>query len=150
MLSDSRSHVIDKCSCSAVRRAARQISRFYDAHLEPAGLRITQYLILATVRELHCVPVSVLAERLDIERTAMGRMVALLERNALVVIRPSPSDSRSRIVALTQEGVRTAEKAAALWREAQRRFGELNGGTDGMRSLRERLEGLVVVSATTE
>jgi hypothetical protein len=33
---------IDECACFAVRKAARQITRFYDAHLEPAGLRFAR------------------------------------------------------------------------------------------------------------
>jgi hypothetical protein len=42
---------IDQCNCFTVRRAARQISRFYDAHLQPTGLRITQFLTLAILSE---------------------------------------------------------------------------------------------------
>jgi len=38
---------IDQCNCFAMRKASRQMSRFYDAHLEPTGLRITQFLTLA-------------------------------------------------------------------------------------------------------
>ena len=61
---------IDQCNCFAMRKAARQISRFYDAHLESSGLRITQFLTLAALNELGSAAVSALAERLDIERTA--------------------------------------------------------------------------------
>jgi hypothetical protein len=39
---------IDQCNCFAMRKAARQISRFYDAHLESSGLRITQFLTLVS------------------------------------------------------------------------------------------------------
>ena len=40
---------IDQCNCFAMRKASRQMSRFYDAHLEPTGLRITQFLNLAAI-----------------------------------------------------------------------------------------------------
>ena len=81
---------IDQCNCFASRKAARQITRFYDAHLEPAGLRITQFLTLAALSETESVAVNALAERLDIERTAMGKMLGFLERDGLITIHPSP------------------------------------------------------------
>jgi DNA-binding MarR family transcriptional regulator len=106
-----------------MRKAARQISRFYDAHLEPSGLRITQFLSLAALSELGSAAVNALAERLDIERTAMGKMAGFLERDGLVRIKPSPADGRSRLVELIEEGRCLHEKAAPLWREAQRQSG---------------------------
>jgi DNA-binding MarR family transcriptional regulator len=118
---------IDQCNCFAMRKANRQISRFYDAHLEPTGLRITQFLTLSALNELGSAAVNALAEQLDIERTAMGKMVGFLERDGLVRIRPSPTDGRSRLIELTDAGRRLHDKAAPLWRLAQREFEELNG-----------------------
>lgn len=118
---------IDQCHCFAVRKAARQISRLYDAYLEPTGLRVTQFLILASLNEQRSAAVNSLAERLDIERTAMGKMVGLLDRDGYVRIQPSPTDGRSRIVELTPQGKALHKRAAPLWRAAQSRFSELNG-----------------------
>jgi DNA-binding MarR family transcriptional regulator len=134
---------IDQCNCFAMRKAARQISRFYDTHLEPTGLRITQFLTLAALNELGGAAVNALAERLDIERTAMGKMVGFLERDGLVTIKPSPTDGRSRLIELTRQGIRLHEKAAPLWREAQREFRRLNGA-EKTAALRQGLAGLVV------
>ena len=39
-------------------------SRLYDAFLQPSGLRITQFLILATLNEQQSASVNALAERL--------------------------------------------------------------------------------------
>ena len=118
---------IDQCNCFAIRKASRQISRFYDAHLEPARLRSTQFLILAALNEVGSAAVNALAERLDIERTAMGKMVGFLERDGMVRIQPSPTDGRSRLIELTEAGRRLHDEAAPLWQEAQRQFVELNG-----------------------
>ena len=118
---------INQCNCFAMRKANRQISRFYDAHLEPIGLRITQFLTLSALNELGSAGVNALAEQLDIERTAMGKMVGFLERDGLVKVRPSPSDGRSRLVELTDAGRRLHDKAAPLWQRAQREFEQLNG-----------------------
>ena len=122
MLQVNQSLGIDHCNCFAMRKAARQISRFYDAHLEPSGLRITQFLTLAALNELGSAAVSALAERLDIERTAMGKMVDFLQRDGLVTIKPSPTDGRSRLIELTKKGGGLHKKAAPLWRKAQRDF----------------------------
>ncbi|AFT89985.1 MarR family winged helix-turn-helix transcriptional regulator [Paraburkholderia phenoliruptrix] len=134
---------IDQCNCFAVRKASRQISRLYDSHLEPAGLRITQFLTLAALDEVGSTPVNALAERLDIERTAMGKMVGFLERDGFVTIKPSPTDGRSRLIELTEKGRRLHKRAALLWQEAQRKFEQLNG-VDNVTALREGLRGVVV------
>src|SRR6201995_73275 len=118
---------IDQCNCFALRKAARRITRFYDAHLEPARLRITQFLTLAALNELGSAAVGALAEQLDIERTAMGKMVEFLERDGLVTIEPSPTDGRSRLIELTEKGGRLHKKALPLWQEAQLKFEQLNG-----------------------
>jgi DNA-binding MarR family transcriptional regulator len=82
---------VDQCTCFVARKAARQISRFYDSDLGPAGLRITQFSILTALGEVERVGVNALAERLDIERTALGKMVGFLERDGLVAIETSPT-----------------------------------------------------------
>ncbi len=119
---------IDQCNCFASRKAARQITRFYDAHLEPAGLRITQFLTLAALSEAGSVAVNALAERLDIERTAMGKMLGFLERDGLITIHPSPVDGRSRLVGLTKRGssptcrsVSSLARSAAAFSTTERR-----------------------------
>jgi len=147
MLSFDQPLGIDQCNCFAVRKASRQISRLYDNHLEPAGLRITQFLTLAALDEVGSAAVNALAERLDIERTAMGKMVGFLERDGFVAIKPSPTDGRSRLVELTEEGRRLHKKATPLWREAQREFEQLNG-VENVTALREGLRGVVVGDVT--
>jgi DNA-binding MarR family transcriptional regulator len=138
---------IDQCNCFTLRKGARQITRFYDAHLEPTGLRITQFLTLAALNELGSAPVNAIAERLDIERTAMGKMAGFLERDGLVAIRPSPTDGRSRLIELTEKGRRLHEKAAPLWRAAQRQFEQLNG-TGKVTALRQGVAGMIVGDVT--
>jgi len=138
---------IDQCNCSAIRRASRQITRFYDAQLEPSGLRITQYLTLAALHEMGTAAINTLAERLDIERTAMGKMAGFLERGGLISISPSPSDGRSRLVVLTEEGRSLFERTAPLWEEAQRQFEQMNG-TEKVDALRRGLASVVVGDIT--
>jgi DNA-binding MarR family transcriptional regulator len=148
MLPINRSPGIDQCDCFAMRKAARRITRFYDAHLEPLRLRITQFLTLAALNELGSAVVGVLAEQLDIERTAMGKMVEFLERDGLVTIEPSPTDGRSRRIELTQKGGRLHKKALPLWRKAQRKFEQLNG-VENVTALRKGLAKITVDDVAT-
>jgi DNA-binding MarR family transcriptional regulator len=134
---------IDECNCNAMRKASRQITRFYDAQLAPTGLRITQFLTLAALNEVGSAAINALAERLDIERTAMGKMVGFLERDALIRLRPSPTDGRSRLIELTEKGRRLHKEAAPLWRDAQRQFAQLNGARN-VAELRRGLQQMVV------
>ncbi|QPF87386.1 MarR family transcriptional regulator [Bradyrhizobium genosp. L] len=134
---------VDACHCNAMRKASRQITRFYDAHLEPAGLRVTQFLTLAALKELGRAAIHPLAERLDIERTAMGKMLGFLERDGLIRLRPSPSDGRSRLIELTDKGRRLHDEASPLWHEAQRQFEQLNGRKD-VAALRQGLSRMAV------
>jgi DNA-binding MarR family transcriptional regulator len=144
---------VDECNCNAMRRASRQITRFYDAHLEPTGLRITQFLTLAVLSQVGSAAINVLAERLDIERTAMGKMAGFLERDGLIKIRPSPTDGRSRLIELTEKGRRLHAEASPLWHEAQRQFEQLNGArnvTELRRGLRKMVVGNLATSSSED
>lgn len=143
MLSANQPLGIDQCNCSAMRKASRQITRLYDGHLAPVGLRITQFLILAALGEAEGATVNVLAERLDVERTAMGKMVGFLERDGYVTIKPSLTDGRVRIVALTEEGRLLHKRAEPLWEKAQQEFEQMNGAAN-VASLREGLREMAV------
>jgi DNA-binding MarR family transcriptional regulator len=129
---------IDDCNCFTVRKVARQLSRFYDAFLQPTGLRITQFLILAVLAKVEGASVNGLAERLDLERTAMGKTLGPLERDGLIRIKPSSTDGRSRVVTLTSEGNRIFQDALPRWRQAQHHLAELNG-TPWINALRSKL-----------
>ena len=118
---------IDQCNCFTVRKAARRVSRLYDYLLQPTGLRITQFLILAVLAKVPGASVNELAERLDLERTAMGKTLGPLERDGLIRIEPSPVDGRSRFVKLTSKGNRVFQDAVPLWTQAQQHLAELNG-----------------------
>ena len=40
---------IGACTCANIRRASRVVTRIYDAALQPAGLKVTQFTLLATL-----------------------------------------------------------------------------------------------------
>ena len=118
---------IDGCNCTSLRRAARRVSQLYDAKLAGAGLKATQFGILSVLGEVGPASIATLAAHLDMDRTTMGKNLRPLERRGLVAVVPSPADERSRMAALTQEGVAALQAGRPLWAEAHAQFEALNG-----------------------
>ena len=50
------------CNCTALRKAARRLTRFYDACLADVGLRGTQYAVLLYLSRHGAIPVGALAD----------------------------------------------------------------------------------------
>lgn len=120
---------IDKCHCFSMRKATRAISQLYDDRLAPTGLRITQFLSLATINELKGISVNRLAEKLQIDRTTMSKNLLPLEREKLIEISRSAADARAKVIILTADGQARLREAVPLWREAQRHFEETLGAS---------------------
>jgi hypothetical protein len=60
----------------------------------------------------------------------------------------SPSDGRSRPIELTKNGGRLHKKALPFWREAQRKFEQLNGA-ERVTALRQGLAEMMVGDVAT-
>jgi DNA-binding MarR family transcriptional regulator len=115
------------CNCSALRQAARHVTRFYDAFLFPAGLRTTQFSILAKLRQRGPLTITALAAEMVIDRTTLGRNIQPLQRKGLVAIVPGRRDHRRKELHLTETGLERLRAAGVPWREAQKRFDALFG-----------------------
>src|ERR1700731_1560421 len=94
----------EDCNCLAVRQAARHVTQFYDEFLAPAGLRTTQFSILAKLRRLGPMTINTLARDLVMDRTTLGRNILPLEREGLIAIVTGNSDRRSKELHLTEAG----------------------------------------------
>ncbi|MFE1599488.1 MarR family winged helix-turn-helix transcriptional regulator [Methylobacterium sp. ID0610] len=110
------------CSCSALRQAARHLTRLYDEVLAPVGLGLNQYSILAKLDRNGELPIQDLASLLVMDRSTLGHLVRPLEQRGLVTIRVSKKDGRKRVVALTPEGNVLLASARPLWKTAEDRF----------------------------
>ena len=128
---------LEECTCLAVRQAARRITQFYDQHLAPAGLRTTQFSILARLRRQGPMTINVLADELVMDRTTLGRNILPLEREGLISIEPGRRDRRSKELRLTEAGAERLEAARKGWREAQTQFAAAFGEerTIGLRAV---------------
>lgn len=110
------------CNCLALRQAARHVTQFYDQFLAPAGLRTTQFSILAKLRHLGPMTISALAADLVMDRTTLGRNLQPLEREGLVAVVKGRTDRRSREIRLTDGGVERLRIAIEGWVKAQAGF----------------------------
>ena len=111
-----------QCTCLALRQAARHVTQFYDQHLMPTGLRITQFSILAELKLLGPMTINALAETMVMDRTTLGRNILPLQREGLIDISTGSSDRRSKELRLTVTGIEKVREARRSWAVAQRQF----------------------------
>jgi DNA-binding MarR family transcriptional regulator len=135
------------CVCAAARMAARSLTRVYDRALEPAGIRTTQFSILARLFEEGPLSVTHLAGRLAMDRTTLARDLRPLERRGLVSVSVGV-DRRVRIAALTAEGRRLVDDVRPLWKTVQREVrAEL--GADRVARLMDELRAATALAPPT-
>jgi DNA-binding MarR family transcriptional regulator len=130
------------CNCLALRQAARHVTQIYDQFLAPSGLRATQYSILARLQRKGPITIKALAAELVMDRTTLGRNILPLERDGLIAVGPGKSDSRSKELRLTGEGIVRFRAALTAWQDAQARF-EAAFGTKRAKELRALLQQVV-------
>lgn len=106
--------------------ATRAVSALYDEHLRPAGLRTTEYSLLARLRAEGPQPIGRLAARLGMDRTTLSRELEPLVRAGLVERIPGV-DRRQRVVALSPAGRQQLRAAKPAWERAQAAVNELFG-----------------------
>jgi DNA-binding MarR family transcriptional regulator len=112
------------CACAVLRRAARRVTQLYDEALAPAGLRITQYSLLANLDRHGAVAMTELAELLGMDRTTLTRNIGPLQRDGYLSLRAT-GHGRTKLVTLTERGRRRLRKAFPYWLAAQERFAHM-------------------------
>jgi len=125
------------CTCFALRKLARTVSRLYDQHLAKVGLKTTQYSLLKNAAR-EALPVAELAARLAIERTTLTRNLKPLIDAGWIALMPG-ADSRQRIVTVTAAGRDKARSARQAWCAAQTEL-ERTLGMEAVRALHCHLD----------
>ncbi len=97
------------CFGFRTRRAMRALTRHYERHLAPTGLKPTQFSVLAALRLRKHRDLTHLAELLGLERTSLLRALATLAAAGLL----APDN------ALTAQGEARFAAALPLWQAAQ-------------------------------
>ena len=119
--------VANVCVCRKTRETARKISRLYDDMLQPAGIKATQFTMLAAISLQGGATLTELAESLGMERTTLSRNLKPLERSGLIEV-SAEGYRRARSASITDQGVAKMEKALPLWRSAQKLLKKRIGG----------------------
>jgi DNA-binding MarR family transcriptional regulator len=121
---------VSGCTCMRLRKATRRVSQIYDRHLEPAGLTITQYGLLAYLATTGETTIGALAEKLAMDPTTLTRNLRPLIRQGLVMHVPDCRDRRVRCVSLSAAGREAFDNARPLWRAAQNQITAVIGDVE--------------------
>ena len=106
------------CACGRLRRATRALTQLYDDLLAPAGLRVTQFLLLQILKRDGPLRINELATRQLLDRTALSRNLDPLVAQGLVDI-VRGRDARTREVAISPKGRKALDAAEPHWTRAQ-------------------------------
>jgi DNA-binding MarR family transcriptional regulator len=107
--------VKDCCLCLHVQRAARALARRFDEALRPFGLTNGQFSLLMSLNRPEPPPMGPVATLLAMDRTTLTAALKPLERRGLVKILEDPTDRRSRLLQLTQDGEHLLAEAMPVW-----------------------------------
>lgn len=106
------------CTNFKLRQLTRLVTQHYDQHLGAAGLKITQYSLLAHVDRLGPIAPGELARRMDMGASTLTRNLQPLVAAGWLVLGSGP-DARSRLVHITPEGRALRTQAKQQWKAAQ-------------------------------
>jgi DNA-binding MarR family transcriptional regulator len=134
--------VRDTCLCLHVQRAARALARRFDEVLRPFGLTNGQFSLLMSLNRPTPPPMGPVANLLAMDRTTLTAALKPLKRRCLVKVSPDPSDRRSRILILTEEGRQVLADALPVWKSTHKEIEESMPGTDPER-LRKDLKSIL-------
>jgi DNA-binding MarR family transcriptional regulator len=106
-------------------RVGLLVEAFQHRCLDPFGLRFIDYSVLRVlelVGEPHRMSPTELSEIVVRSSGGMTQILDRLERSGLVARTPDPADRRKVLVALTDEGMRTADAANARYAAERERL----------------------------
>lgn len=129
------------CTCFLLRRAARQATRLYDRHLEPSGMTLTQYSLLAALirserRQPH---LRDLAAWMGMDHSSLTRTLKPMQKAGWITAGPDADDARCVAIAVTELGQTKWAEAKPLWRAAQEEMRHRLGEAE-IASLNRRLD----------
>jgi DNA-binding MarR family transcriptional regulator len=128
---------LELCNCFAARQAARHLTKLYERHLSGAELTSAQFSILVALEEAGQMTMNELAKALVMDRTTLLRAIKPLQRDELLISKPSEDDVRRLVFSLSAAGVRRLKKALTLWSKAQQELEAAIGSNEAARLRRE-------------
>ena len=124
------------CIGARMRRTSRALTAAYNEAFREAGIRSTQWPILAALRVAGSMSLGDLADAIGTDPSTISRNIRPLVRDGLVDL-TTDRDARKRHARLTPSGVETYTRAYGLWKRVQDEALRLLG--DDWPDMREKL-----------
>lgn len=115
-----------ECTCLKTRELMRSMARLYDRELRQAGLKTTQFGLLAEIAALGPVTAGRLARGLKLDPSTLTRNLRPLIDAGWAQVCPG-ADGRSRHVRLTAAGQAKLAEGNRQWRIAEQALHEMLG-----------------------
>jgi DNA-binding MarR family transcriptional regulator len=109
------------CAAASLRRAARAVTRLYDAALRDSGLRVTQFTLLQALQQSGSTSQARLGELLALDPTTLTRTLRPLADAGWIRTTPG-RDRREARWTLTPAGRERMARARPAWERAQARL----------------------------
>jgi DNA-binding MarR family transcriptional regulator len=109
------------CAAASLRRAARAVTRLYDAALRDSGLRVTQFTLLQALQQSGSTSQARLGELLALDPTTLTRTLRPLADAGWIRAMPG-RDRREARWTLTPAGRERMARARPAWERAQARL----------------------------
>ena len=103
------------------------VARLFDEALRPVDLTNQQFSLLMSLNRPEPPPIGPVASLLGMDRTTLTAALKPLERRGLVVVAAGEKDRRSRLLAITPEGIALLTQALPIW---QRTHDEIDARLD--------------------
>ena len=105
------------CLCFQVGRVSRKMTRITRDKLIPYGLTTAQFFLLTALYEEDSLPISVLAQKVALDRATLTGLLDRLERDGLTERRADPKDRRAIRIHLTAKAEGLREELTELYHD---------------------------------
>ena len=109
---------ISNCTNMKLRKATRLVTQAYDTEMQGAGIKSTQFTLLATLKVMGNPAITKLAEMMVMDRTTLSRNIKPLINKGLVT-NVSDEDQRVKQICLTAEGEALLSEGMPHWQKIQ-------------------------------
>ena len=110
------------CLCFQIGRISRKMMRVTREKLIPYGLTSAQFFLLTALYEEDGLPISVLAQKVALDKATLTGLIDRLERDDLIRRISDPDDRRAIRIFLTPKSERLRTELTELYHENNRLF----------------------------
>lgn len=110
---------MEQCLNFYTRKANRVLSKIYDSHLQPCGLKGGQFSILRAIDLYKQTTSSALQEVGSIDQTTLSRALKPLIRDGFIQVTQG-DDLRVKLLSLSPAGEKLLKQSTILWQDAQK------------------------------